>query len=166
LHPTFPTLGINALVGRLAVAFALSLSLIAAPAFATSIDLTTVNASGTINGAIYQQISPQPTGTGFVDSFVEIGQPGGKPALAITSAYNTTVDGVLDNGSSDQFNHSITLSDVGIVNFSGTDYREFLLDINESSGQPMGVADAFLSLDEVQIFGGGTASSSVDTLTA
>jgi hypothetical protein len=41
-------------------------------------------------------------------------------------------------------------------------YRQFLLDVNENSGKD----NEFVSLDEVQIFVGGTANSSVTTFTS
>jgi hypothetical protein len=128
------------------------------PLHAVIVDLTTLGSTGTINGALFYQTNPQSTGTGVIDSFVQ-SIPGG---VATTShAYNTTVNMVLDNGSSDQFNHSITLGLVPIFDIGGTEYREFLLDINETNS----AGDEFLSLDEIQLFVGGTANSSVETFT-
>jgi hypothetical protein len=132
----------------------------ASGAQATTLDLTTANASGTINGALYTQIDPQATGTGLLPAFSQISPSG---STTSSGAYNTTVAGTLDNGSSDQFNHSIILSDVPIVNVAGVDYYEFILDVNEADQQGIG---KYVSLDEVQIFVGGTANSSVDTFTA
>jgi hypothetical protein len=122
------------------------------------LDLTTEDAEGTINGAIYRQTDSQPTGTGFIDSFVQI-QPQGNEETS--EAYNTTVNNVLDNGMTNNFNHSIFVGDVPVVDIGGTLYREFLLDVNENRGQ----GNEFISLDEVQIFIGGTANSNVDTFT-
>jgi hypothetical protein len=123
---------------------------------ATILDLTTAGSSGTINSAIYQQVANQSTGTGTIDSFAQISPQGNNTTAR---AYNTTVNNTLNNGASDNFNHSITLADVPLVMISGTPYRQFLLDINESSGG----GDEFLSLDDVQVFVGGTANSSIDT---
>jgi hypothetical protein len=125
---------------------------------ATIVNLTTAGSSGTINGAIYEQIDPQATGTGGIDSFVQQSPQGNDTT---SKAYNTTANNVLDNKSADNFNHSILLSDVPSVVRSGIPYRWFLLDINENSGG----GNEFISLDEVQIFAGGTANSSVDTFT-
>jgi hypothetical protein len=130
----------------------------AAAAAGETVDLTTAGTSGTINDAIYQQVSLQSTGTGVIDPFVQISSAGN---LNETEAYNTTVNNVLNNGSSDQFNHSIMLSEVFLVDIDGTSYRRFLLDIGESSG----LGDSFLSLDEVQIFVGGTANTNVTSFT-
>jgi hypothetical protein len=123
------------------------------------LDLTTAGASGTINGAIYEQIDPQSTGTGVIDSFVQI-QVGGN--VTESHAYNTTENNTLDVGPSDQHNRSIFVADVAVVDIGGTDYRRFLLDVNESSGQ----GEEFISLDEVQIFIGGTANSDEEGFTA
>lgn len=123
------------------------------------VDLLSIGSSGTINGAIYQQIDAQSTGTGTVDSFVQIQAQGNND---MQSAYNTTANNTLDNGNPDNFNHSITVGEIPIVNISGTDYREFLLDVNEADQGPAN--GRFISLDEVQLFVGGTANSSVETL--
>jgi len=137
--------------------------LVAAPLASATIilDLTSEGASGTINGAIYEQIDPQSTGTGVIDSFVQVATAGN---ITTSSAYNTTDNGTLDNGSADNFNHSITVGAIPIINLGGTDYRVFLLDLNENSGGDPG--NEFISLDEVQIFVGGTANDNVDTFTA
>jgi len=123
---------------------------------AVVVDLTAASNSGTINGAIYQQIDPQSTGTGVINSFARI-QPGG--SATTSSGYNTTENNIFDTGNTDTFNHAITLGDVPIVNLSGTNYRQFLLDINENTGG----GEEFISLDEIQIFAGGTANSNVTT---
>lgn len=128
---------------------------------AVLVDLTTVNSQGVINGAIYQQIDLQPTGTGNIDSFVQLSPQGNGTTSA---AYNTTVNNTLDNKSSDNFNHSIFVSDVPTATINSVVYAAFLLDINEADGGPAN--DRYVSLDEVQLFVGGTANSSVETLTA
>jgi hypothetical protein len=133
---------------------------LAAPsAQATTLDLTSAGATGSINDAIYTQIDPGPTGTGVFPAFAQIKPTGNADS---GSAYNTTVNNVLDNGNDNPHNYSIILSDVPIVTVGGVDYYEFILDVNESSGS----ADSFVSLDEVQIFVGGTANASFDTFTA
>jgi hypothetical protein len=127
----------------------------------TIYDLTSVGDVKMINDAYYLQWDGQPTGTGVFNTFVEIGQPGGN--VDVEDAYNTTVNNVLDNGSADQHNYSITLGDLSYTTYNGFDYAVFALDINEDSGHPRGdEADSFLSLDDVQIFVGGTANGSSD----
>ncbi len=124
-------------------------------AHATMIDLTTPGASGILNGAIFQQTSLQPTGTGAIHSFAQIG----KGNRSVVHGYNTTVNKVFDNGSSDNFNRSITVGMIPVVSLDGMDYYQFLLDINESKGG----LNPYLSLDEVQIFVGGPANPSSTT---
>jgi hypothetical protein len=102
----------------------------------------------------------QSTGTGTIDAFAQISPDGNDTT---SSAYNTTDNGTLDNGSPDNFNHSILVGDVPIFDLSGTFYRQFILDVNENSGGTP--SDQYVSLDEVQIFVGGTSNSSVDTFT-
>jgi len=142
---------------RVAFATALLLGLASIASASITLNLTTVGSSGTINGALYQQIDPQSTGTGTIDSFAQIGGNTDQ-----TQGYNTTENGTLDNGSPDNFNHSITLGIVPIVSIGGIDYRQFLLDVNENSGGTV-FNDRFISLDEVQLFVGGTANSNVET---
>ena len=72
----------------------------------------------------------------------------------VEQAYNTTANGVFNNGNTDTHNHSITLGDVGIVSKSGMDYRQFLLDINEDGSIKT------LSVDEIQLFVGGPSNPS------
>jgi hypothetical protein len=125
----------------------------------TIVDLTVADNSGTINGAIYQQTSTGSTGTGNINSFVQQSPPGGGTT---SRAFNTTVNNVLNNNNTDNFNHSITLGEVSIVERDGKLYREFFLDINESGNN----TDKYLSLDEVQIFVTGPANSNVATFTS
>jgi hypothetical protein len=133
-------------------------------ASADILNLTFDDASGTLGGAYFVQIDPQSTGTGVIDPFVQV-TGSGNPTD--TRAYNTTTNGVLDVGAADNFNHSITLSQVPIVvNPTGAapgSYYQFLLDINENNNAAQ---DQYLSLDEVQIFVGGTANASFNTFGA
>ena len=139
-----------------------ALLLITTSAQATVLDLTTAGASGLINSAIYQQAAPQPTGTGYIDSFLRIddGSNNGRQV----EGYNTTVNNVFDNLSDDTHNHEISLSDVPIVNIGGIDYRQFLLDINEPNGHGKNDPTAsLLSLDEVQVFLSNTPNQQTES---
>ncbi len=118
----------------------LSLSVAAAP----SLDLSTAGSGGFVNGAYFQQTDAQPTGSGYIRSFVRLStnQP-------IVQGYNT--DGrklEFDENNSPQFTRSLLLSSVPIVNRNGVLYREFLLDINQRAGLPGGL----LSLDTIEIY--------------
>lgn len=142
------------------VCFSTAAAILAAASLSSAavVNLTTTGSSGTINSAIYEQAGPQSTGTGQTDVFAQQSPTGNGTS---SRAYNTTSNNILDNKSADNFNHSITLSMVPIVVRGNTFYREFLLDTNESGG-----GDEFVSLDEVQLFIGGTANSSVTTFTS
>lgn len=113
---------------------------------ATVLNLTTAGAEASApSGAIVQQCDAQPTGTGFIRAFVRV--QGAAPGGGTQQGYNT--DGrplQFDENKSPQFTRSITLGQVPVVNVGGTEYRQFLLDINQKSSAPM------LSLDEVRVF--------------
>ncbi len=126
-------------------------------AYAGTCDLTVAPLTEcTINSSIFVAVDPQATGTGLIDPFVQVA-PGGSETLE--GAYNTTVNGTLHVGAADNFNHELLLADVPIVNIGGTNYYEFVLDINESVGN----GDNFISLDEVQLFQSTIPNQSVET---
>ncbi|HEV3145120.1 MAG TPA: carboxypeptidase-like regulatory domain-containing protein [Gemmataceae bacterium] len=117
---------------------------------AATVDLSTAGAQGMVNGAIFQQGSVQPAGSGVIQSFVRIHGLGG----AVTEqGYNTDARPLQFNeNKSPTFTRSIRLSDIPEVNINGVNYRAFLLDINQKSSQPL------LSLDQLQIFEGDSGS--------
>jgi hypothetical protein len=109
------------------------------------VDLTTHGASAPDGDAIVAQCDPQPTGTGFIMSFVRI--QGAASGGGIEQGYNTTARPVqFDENTSPQFTRGLTAGAVPRVTINGTDYREFLLDINQKNSSPK------LSLDQVQVF--------------
>jgi hypothetical protein len=137
---------------------AFGLALFAARVEATTVDLTTADASGSLDGAtggtaqfIQGEVN---AGTGVFPSFVQITGSGGG---TVKEAYNTTANNTLNNGSSATFNHEITVADLELVTVDGVDYYQFLLDINENSGN----GNEFLSLDDVVIVISDTANQSV-----
>lgn len=101
---------------------------------------------------LYHWIDAASTGTGVIDSFVQISSN-----QDFEQAYNTNVNGTLDNGSSPTFNHTLLLSAVPIVELNGTNYYEFLLDINQNGKSP------FLPLDDIQLVTGAVDNPSVTT---
>jgi len=125
-------------------------------AHATVIDLTTAGATGTDGTVRYTQTVDQPTGTGFIDPFVQLQNNGTE------QAYNTTANGVYDNGSSSNFNRQIQVSPVGFIDTNGStpggQVMRFFLDLNESSGQDK----PLLNLDEVQVFVSSQANQSIE----
>jgi hypothetical protein len=117
---------------------------------AANVDLSTAGASGMVNGAIFQQGDVQPAGSGVIQSFVRIHGLGG---AAAEQGYNTDARPLQFNeNKSPTFTRSIRLSDIPLVNVNGVNYREFLLDINQKSSQPL------VSLDQLQIFEGDSGS--------
>lgn len=98
-------------------------------------------------------------GTGNIESFVQIQGPGGQPA-ANERAYNTPVNGTLNNGSSGQFNRNLTVGEIPVTTRNNVLYFEFLLDVNESAGGQGN--DEFLSLDKVQIFTTDAGGQTID----
>lgn len=106
------------------------------PASAANVDLT-AGGSATIGDAIFTTSSNQSTGTGVIQSFVRVQDNG------IADGYNTSGRPMFyeDTNTSPSFTHDLALSDVPVVTIEGTAYREFLLDINQTSANPL------LSLD-------------------
>jgi hypothetical protein len=112
------------------------------------LDLTTPGATQTDdNGAIFKQVSTQPTGTGVIHSFVRI-QPGGN--VAVGQGYNTDARPLqFDENKSPVFTRSLKMDEVPqVLGDDGVLYREFLLDINQKASSPL------LSLDELRIYRG------------
>jgi hypothetical protein len=137
----------------LIICFFLWVPIITNDVSATMIDLTTAGASETINGAIFEEGSLQPAGSGVLNPFIRLNGKNDADGKGIIQGYNT--DGSFDDLSSiylnqdanDPFTRSLLLSEVPIVNIGGMDYRQFLLDINQNSG-----SGNFLSLDEIEIY--------------
>jgi uncharacterized repeat protein (TIGR01451 family) len=114
-----------------------------------TLDLTTDDSFGVIDGVVFETALAQPAGTGVFNTFDQIQHNG------FEQGYNTDGTKQFDNKASAVFNHSILLSQIPTVVGDGTNgtsdgvvYREFLLDINE----PNGGTKAFLSLDSLQIW--------------
>lgn len=101
------------------------------------------------SSAIFQQVNPQPTGTGYIDSFLRIQHSGNE------EGYNTDARPFqpgMDQKDPINYTHAITLAEVPIINISGMDYRQFYLDINENNS----TNGHLLSLDKLQIFLGSS----------
>lgn len=124
------------------------------------INLTTANQQGsTLAGLdLFRNTDNQSTGTGVIQSFVRLS--GNTDAIR---GYNQSARPLqYDENSSPQFTRDLPLSAVPIVVINGVSYREFLLDINQTSNNPL------LTLHELQIFtsanpivsGAGTVTNS------
>lgn len=128
----------------------------ASVASADILNLTTAGASVTSTAAsgstfIVQQGSKQSAGSGVIDPFIRI-QPSSPSNPPNEAGYNTGSTPILDD-LANSYNQLLPLSVVPIVTLGGVDYRQFLLDINQSNGG----TKHFLSLNQIQIFTGGPA---------
>ena len=95
------------------------------------------------SGALFYQMTQQPVGTGVIDPFLRLQNTGTE------QGYNTSdLDFQFDQKMPLNYTHDLQLSDVPIVTINGTEYRQFLLDINESNS----ANGRYVSLDQLQIF--------------
>jgi hypothetical protein len=109
-----------------------------------TVDLTTLGSSGTINGAIFEQVAVQPTGTGVFKPFVRLQGNGSE------SGYNTdSPDFEFDTKGPGGSNwcRSLLVSDIPVVTRGGNNYWEFGLDFDETNSDK----GHLLSLDELRI---------------
>lgn len=118
--------------------------------------LQTSNTSATIGSGLFTSgVDGTVVGTGVLNPFVRIQQTGNgncpSSDVCIESGYNTDSQNeqfeTKDNGGTN-WDHSLRLGDLNQVCISGKCYYQFVLDINERSGQ----GDQFLSLDKFQIY--------------
>jgi hypothetical protein len=120
-------------------------------ATADPVELTSLNSSGTINGALFTNVDQrQPAGSGAIHSFVRI------QANDTEQGYNTSGRplGQPDVNTSLTFTHDLQYGSIPTVSVSGVAYKEFLLDINEQSNGN----NPYLNLHNVQIRIGSTGS--------
>jgi hypothetical protein len=120
---------------------------IASVASAGTCDLTsngaTCGPSLFTNFAIFGEVSPQPTGTGYIDPFLRLQNNGQE------QGYNTSARPFqYDQKEPINYTHDLLLSAVPIKTIDGVEYREFFLDINESNSGNR----RLLSLDELRIY--------------
>lgn len=128
------------------VAFLFTLSVVAT---AEPLELLTHGASGYINEAYFLQVDPDgSTGTGVIQPFLHIQNNG------VEQGYNTDLRPIEFPDANSPWTKSLKLSAVPIVTLNDVKYREFMLDINENTGN----SNEFLSLDKLQIFLGDTGN--------
>jgi Fe-S cluster assembly iron-binding protein IscA len=138
------------LLGAIGVILAIGVSI--ALAATAVVDLTASGSSATINGAVYTQGQAIPvSGTGVIDPFLRVQDSNS----AIEKGISTDTDGVLQE--TDTWTKALRLSNVPVIKVGNTNYREFVLDINQVKADPL------LSLDEVKIF--LTSTPNIDTYT-
>jgi len=110
---------------------------------ATLLDLSTAGSQVTANGAIFKQTAP----VNNASTFLSIQRNG------MESGYNTDARPFqLDQTGGSTVTHSLLLSNIPTVTISGTTYREFVLDVNQTAKKPL------IALDELRIFLGSSGS--------
>lgn len=134
-----------------------ALGLASSVASAGSIDLTARFSSGSLDGALFEQVNPRPTGTGVIHSFLRIQNKDSE------AGYNTDAKNPPFDAKKGNFTRSLLLSDLAVTEVNGTDYRQFLLDLNESNSKN----GPYIDLTDLKIFLGTTgdhATTNVDSL--
>jgi hypothetical protein len=115
-------------------------------AHATSIDMTALNSTGTVNGAIFSNPdNVDVVGSGVFEPFVRVQGNG------MSQGFNTDGSVTLDTKAG-TWTHSIQLGTIGGDIIGGVSYRTFALDINQAKSKEL------LSLDALQIYLGNTPS--------
>ena len=125
--------------------------LVAAPSAAGTLDCTAGCNYVSFAGAVWRTVATGgSTGTGKINSFVRIDN-----SDLLVDGHNT--DAANKNYQNDEksgaFTHSIRISDIPVVNISGSYYYEFLLDVNQTG------TDAVISLNNVQLCTSGSSGS-------
>jgi hypothetical protein len=128
---------------------------------ATTLDLTTADAFGTINDAWFFQVDEAPAGSGVIDSFVRIedATPDGEFVDGVNTSARPLYNDELNGGS--PFTTDLLLSEVGFATYNDILYREFFLDFNEAGSE----GEELLSLDRIKIYLTDTAFTDGDDTT-
>jgi hypothetical protein len=130
-------------------------ALIASVGSAVTVDLTTANTSGTVNGALFETSGIRSTGTGVVRSFLRM------QANGTEQGYNTSGRPVAFNENTDpNFTRDIQVGDLAVRTINGTNYYEFILDTNE----PNGGGQQNVSLDQFQLYTNATGMQTTSTV--
>src|SRR5438105_2607370 len=124
--------------------------LIATNARATVVDLGS-NGSGEVNGALFEVVGPQPTGTGVFDPFLTVQNDPWE------QGYNSGT-GNFDTKRDPQWNHEIQFKDLQVTTVNGIAYFGFLVDVNEPNGSKAGI-----SLNGLRIYTSSTLQTSTST---
>jgi hypothetical protein len=125
--------------------------------YATVVDLTGSNDSGSINSAQFVFVTPQPTGTGVIQPFLRVEN------TPMEQGYNTSGGTPFDDKAG-PWTHNLTLGDLqnSQVTLGGVSYFKLLLDVNEPGG-----GKSLISLDQLQFYtskAGGQTTTNVGSL--
>src|SRR4030095_6982028 len=112
------------------LALILSVGLYTTVAYATIVDLTGSNDSGSISGAQFVFTTPQPTGTGVIEPFLRVQN------TPTEQGYNTSGGTPFDDKAG-IWTHDLTFADLQAteVTLDGGSYFKLLLDVNEPGGK-------------------------------
>ena len=136
---------------------AAGLALIPALGRASVVDLTGTNNTGRINHAEFDWTPEQPTGTGYIQSFLRT------QANSSEQGYNTS-GGIPFDDKAGPWTHDIRLSDLeaSIVTVGRFQYYRLLLDVNEPGG-----SKSYVTLDRLEFYTsdvGGKTTTDVSSL--
>src|SRR5438552_12670259 len=125
--------------------------------YATVVDLTGSNDSGTINNAQFVFTTSQPTGTGVIQPFLRVEN------TPIEQGYNTSGGTPFDDKAG-PWTHNLTFGALQNteVTLGGASYFKLLLDVNEPGG-----SKSLISLDQLQFYTskvGSQRTSNVDSV--
>jgi len=136
---------------KLVIVAALALMLVSVSAFAETIDLTNKgsgSASAQIGGTYLAVWSAaQPTGTGYIDPFLRVNNQGNQGTTE--EGYNVDCPNAASCPLQDiagKWTRTVNVANIPTVVIGGVTYREFFLDINQTSSNPK------ISLNQVQLF--------------
>jgi hypothetical protein len=124
--------------------------------WATIVDLTGSNDSGTINGAQFVFTDQQPTDTGVIDPFLRVEN------TPTEQGYNTSGGTPFDDKAG-PWTHNLTVADLQSteVTLNGTTYFKLLLDVNEPGGKK-----SLISLDQLQLYTSNIGSQTTTSLSS
>jgi hypothetical protein len=122
--------------------------------YATIVDLTGSNDSGTINGAQFVFTTQQPTGTGVIQPFLR------EQNTPVEQGYNTSGGTPFDDKAG-RWTHDLTFSDLQAsqVTLGGVSYFKLLLDVNEPGGNK-----SLISLDQLQLYTSSVGSQTTTSV--
>jgi hypothetical protein len=126
----------------------------AGSASATVVDLTSSPSFGIVNGARFETFDFRSGGTGVIQPFLRV------QANGTEQGYNTSGSPVPFDDKVGSWTHDLHYGDVPTVNIGGTDFKEFILDINQTLSNPL------LTLDEVHIFKSSVGSQTTTNVSS
>jgi hypothetical protein len=110
------------------------------------LDLTSAGASGVVNGALFRQSNGGPAGLGQTESIVRLQDPS---IRGVEQGYNTDARPLqFDEARNRDATQSVKVGELPLVTIGGTQYREVVLDINETRH------GSKVSLDELRVYVG------------